>query len=152
VSNRNRRWKNRARSASVEDAFVQALFDDDRERDSDRKPFDARQDRKTLQLCRQVQRALMLALGGECADDLLRDVYIESVSPMGSASQLMVRVALPANGRVPSLEILARLNERSPKLRAAIAQSICRKRVPNLAFVAVHTADGPDAGERGQQP
>ena len=115
---------------------------------SDRKSFDPRADRKTLQLCRQVQRALMLALGGECADDLLRDVYIESVVPMGSASQLLVRVALSSGIGTPSLEVLGRLNAFSSRLRLIVAQSICRKRVPNLTFVAI--ASGMDFPEGGR--
>jgi ribosome-binding factor A len=115
---------------------------------SDRKSFDPRVDRKTLQLCRQVQRALMLALGGECADDVLRSVYVESVEPMGSASQLLVRIAMSSAAGVPSLEVLGRLNGRAARLRAIVAQSICRKRVPNLSFVAV--ASGTEPTEGGQ--
>lgn len=125
--------------------FERALRGDDA---ADRKSFDPHVDRKTLQLCRQVQRALMLALGGECADEVLRDVYVESVEPMGSASQLLVRIALSSAAGVPSLEVLSRLNDRSVRLRAIVAQSICRKRVPNLAFVTV--ASGTQSPEGGQ--
>jgi hypothetical protein len=82
-------------------------------------------DRKTLQLCRQVQRALMLA-----------DLPVESVEPMGGGGgQLLVRVALPAGES--AIDALARLHERAPMLRAAVARTICRKRVPGLSFVVV---------------
>jgi hypothetical protein len=145
LSHRNRSWKGRAHDASAEMMFERALRGDDA---ADRKSFDPRVDRKTLQLCRQVQRALMLALAGECADDLLRDVYVESVEPMGSASQLLVRIALSSATGVHSLQVLGRLNDRSARLRALVAQSICRKRVPNLSFVAV--AFGTKSPEGGQ--
>ena len=46
------------------------------------------QHHKTLQLCRQAQRALSLALAGECDDDLLRSLYVESVVPAPDASRL----------------------------------------------------------------
>jgi ribosome-binding factor A len=101
-----------------------------------------------LQLCRQVQKALMLALGGECMDEVLRNVYVESVEPMSSASQLLVRVAIPSGTNSPSLEVLARLNERAPRLRAIVAQSICRKRAPSLSFTAVPVRE--EMPERGQ--
>jgi ribosome-binding factor A len=112
----------------------------------ERRSFDPRVDRKTLQLCRQVQRALMLALSGECADEVLHDVYVESVEPMGSASQLLVRIVMSSAAGVPSLEVLGRLNSRSARLRAIVAQSICRKRVPNLSFVAVAPRAGSSDG------
>lgn len=115
------------------------------EESSEGKVFDPRSDRKTLQLCRQVQRALMLALAGECGDDALRDAWIESVEPMGSASQLLVRMVAPAAG-VPAVEVSARLNARAAALRAAVAGAIHRKRVPMLAFIVVpearQTAEG----------
>lgn len=66
------------------------------EEDSSKRQFDPRGDRKTLQLCRQVQQALMLALAGECGDDLLRDVSVDSVDPAGGSGHLLVCVAVPA--------------------------------------------------------
>jgi ribosome-binding factor A len=119
--------------------FEQALRG---ERNDERKPFDPRSDRKTLQLCRQVQRSLMLALGGECGDDLLREVFVDSVEPVDGAGHLLVRVNVPANLSV--LDVLVRLNERSGKLRAVVAGSICRKRVPMLSFTAATTWEGGD--------
>lgn len=144
MSHRNRAWKGRARDVSAELMFERALRSDETR---DRKSFDPRVDRKTLQLCRQVQQALMLALGGECGDEVLREIYIESVEPMGSPSQLLVRIALSSTAGVPSLQVLARLNDRSARLRAIVAQSICRKRAPNLTFIAVVAdAESPQGG------
>ena len=81
------------------------------------------------------RRALMLALAGECDDELLRAVSVDSVEPMGSASQLLVKVRVPAD--LPAMEVIARLNMHVPKLRALVAAAICRKRVPMLSFIAV---------------
>jgi hypothetical protein len=99
--------------------------------------FDARADRKTLQLCRQVQHALMLALAGECGDELLRDVCVESVEPLGGAGQLLVRIAPSASSPSPAAAVMARLDARAAMLRTIVAQSICRKRAPALSFVVV---------------
>ena len=142
MSNRKKHWKGRASAAqsgggSAEELFEQSLRGAG---DEQRKPFDARADRKTLQLCRQVQRALMLALAGECSDDLLREILVDSVEPMDGAGHLLVRVIVPAE--IPVLEVLLRLNERAGRLRALVAGSICRKRVPMLSFAMASGVGG----------
>jgi ribosome-binding factor A len=129
-----KKWKGRAPDATADEMFERALVGDD---PSSRKSFDPREDRKTQQLGQQVKRALMLALAGECDDDVLRDVYVDSVEPMGSGAQLLVRVTFPSVTDQPLWDVVARLNDRSAKLRAIVAHSICRKRAPALAFVAV---------------
>ncbi|MDP9172425.1 MAG: ribosome-binding factor A [Planctomycetota bacterium] len=139
-----KKWKGRAHDATADMMFERALLGDSL---SDRKSFNPREDRKTQQLCQQVRRALMLALAGECDDDVLREVYVDSVEPMGSGSQLLVRVTVPPMVRLHSLDVLARLNDRSARLRALVAQSICRKRVPSLSFIAVpQSAHGAEGG------
>jgi len=142
VSNRNRSNRGRARGAhsrgqSAEVLFEQALRGNEGESE---KVFDPRSDRKTLQLCRQVQRALMLALAGECGDELLRDVSVDAVEPAGGAGHLLVLVSVPSG--LPAMEVVARLNDRAGKLRAIVAGSICRKRTPMLSFVAVPAMTG----------
>jgi ribosome-binding factor A len=142
VSNRNRSRNGRARGAhpreeSAEVLFEQALRGSD---GVEGKAFDPRLDRKTLQLCRQVQRALMLALAGECGDELLRDVSVDSVQPAGGAGHLLVLVSVPVG--LPVMEIVARLNDRAGKLRAIVAGSICRKRTPMLSFIAIPVLQG----------
>jgi len=140
VSNRNRSHKRRARGArglSPGVLFEQALFGAESETSPQ---FDPRADRKTLQLCRQVQRALIMALAGECDDDLLRDVSVDSVDPAGGAGHLLVVVSVPVS--LPVVEVLARLNDRAGRLRTLIARAICRKRVPMLSFAAVPAGGG----------
>ena len=120
---RHHQKRGRARSASARSAselFEEALHGGPGGRRSD-----PRHDHKTLQLCRQVQRALSLELD---------DVSVDAVEPMGSAAQLLVRVGVPAAASV--VEVIARLNGRTPHLRAAVAAAISRKRVPTLTSIA----------------
>jgi ribosome-binding factor A len=125
-----KRWKGRAHDATADAVFERALLGGER---ADRRTFDARSDRKTQQLCQQVKRAL----AGGCDDPVLSDVYIDSVEPVGNGSHLLVRVTTAVVADLSPGEVMARLNDRSARLRAVVAQSICRKRVPGLSFVVV---------------
>jgi len=136
--------RGRAHPAPADAQFERALLGEDRDRE---RKFEPGRDRKTLQLCRQVQRALPLALGGECGDELLRDAYVDGVEPLGGAGQLLVRVTVPPNPSAAPGEVLARLAALAPRLRAAVAGEICRKRVPVLSFVVVPSVDPAGAGE-----
>jgi hypothetical protein len=135
-----------AHRAPADTLFERALLGSDSE--SDRK-FDPGRDRKTLQLCRQVQRALSLALPGECGDELLRDAMVDGVEPLGGPGQLLVRVTVPPAAESAPGEVGARLAALAPRLRAAVAGEICRKRVPMLSFVVMPSVNPADAGEGG---
>lgn len=91
---------------------------------------DRRAGHKDQQLCRQVQRALSLALEGELAD-----LSIQAVFPLAGSARLLVQVMIPDRGR--TLEMLEQLRVCTGALRARVAQSISRKRVPELTFVPV---------------
>lgn len=97
-------------------------------------------------LCRQVERALRLALG-EVGDDLVAQLEIDSAAPAPSASHLLVRVIVPPTVDAPVSEIVARLGRAAPRLRYAIAPSISRKRVPELSFVPVASHRSAEGGE-----
>jgi hypothetical protein len=140
VSHKKRQWKGRAADALADEMFERALLGDDHPA---RRSFDPREDRKTRQLCQQARRALMLALAGECDDDVLRDVYVEAVEPLDGGSQLLVRVILSAGTDVTRAEVATRLEIRSARLRAIVAGAICRKRAPGLSFIVV-----PPSNER----
>lgn|GEM_PF-4590963 len=131
-------WRSRAHGDAAYEEFERALAGDST---SERTRFDPAQDRKTLQLCRQVQHALMLALSGECDDEILREFYVAAVEPLGNASQLLVRVWLPRTGQITAWGAMARLSDRAARLRGLVAQSICRKRVPALMFVVTPWAE-----------
>jgi ribosome-binding factor A len=91
--------------------------------------------RKTLQLCRQVAETLNSVLSGECSDPLLQSLFVESVSPVGDATQMLVTVRPLDPGMVATeVEILTRLQSAMGWLRAEVACAITRKRAPNLVF------------------
>ena len=90
--------------------------------------------RKILQLCREAERTLSAVLGGECADDVLRELIVASVMPAPSAGRLLVTVVLPDFALVSRAEALERLLRVSGRLRAELAASVRRRKAPELAF------------------
>ena len=105
--------------------------------------FDARggarrSTRKVLQLCREVQRTLGAVLAGECDDDVLRDLFVQSVVPAPNAARLLVTVSLAPSGRAVGTEdVLRRLHEASARLRGEVAAAVNRRKAPELAFQVV---------------
>jgi ribosome-binding factor A len=98
-------------------------------------------ERKTRQFCRQVQRALNLALADGDVDDGLNDLFVEEVSPAPDCGRLLVHVVIPANR--PVLDALAALRRDAPRLRSEVAMAITRKRAPELSFAPAF----PEGGE-----
>ncbi len=90
--------------------------------------------RKTHQLCGQVAEALNYALSAVCNDDVLREMGVIAVQPAPDESRLLVTVGptlpVPCNPAV----VQAHLQKALGKLRAEVAASIHRKKVPELTF------------------
>lgn len=93
--------------------------------------------RKALQLCAQVAETLRLVLAGECADDVLRELTVESVVPASNSSQLQVTFS----GLVDSAEALQILHRAAGRLRTEVAAAIHRRRTPRLTFRIVSASD-----------
>lgn len=92
-------------------------------------------DRKTMQLCRQVERVLSQVLGGEIDDEILLSVNVVSVTPAPDAGQLCVTVAPWAAGEtVDSKDIQARLQFHASRLRSEVAAAIHRRKAPMLVY------------------
>lgn len=89
--------------------------------------------RKALQLCRQVERALGLALEGEH----LRDLTIQSVEPAPDSSRLLVTVVFHGDLGTPTADVAAALETSRKALRSEVALAIHRKKTPDLAFRVV---------------
>ncbi len=100
-----------------------------------------RGNRKALQLCRQVQRALSFALGS-CGDDVLGGVYVEAVDPAPDDKHLMVTVS-PLDADISPEDVLVHLHYVVGRLRAEIAADIHRKRVPELSFRCIPPPSAP---------
>ena len=96
-----------------------------------------RPDRKALQLCRQVQEALMWVLGSATGDDRLAACSVEAVEPLPGGNRLLVKVGVPPD--LPASEVTERLAAAAPVLRTEVAQSITRRKVPELVYLAVPT-------------
>jgi ribosome-binding factor A len=94
-----------------------------------------KESRKAKQLCRQVAETLGLVLSGECRDELLQSLHVLSVVPAPNSSRLLVTVSadLPPED-YDRRKILDQLDEHIGRLRAEVAASIHRKRVPSLVF------------------
>ncbi len=105
----------------VDPDFYDALDDHDGRASARRQT-----ERKTQQFCRQVQRALNLALSGS-------DLFVEEITPAPDCGRLLVHVVVP--GGVPIAEVMIALSRETPRLRSEVASAITRKRAPELYFV-----------------
>jgi ribosome-binding factor A len=93
--------------------------------------------RKVRQFCRQVERALNLALtevdGANAA--AISGLFVEEVAPAPDCGRLLAYVLVPSDVEVAAA--LAELQRLTPRLREEVARAITRKRAPELAFVPV---------------
>lgn len=89
---------------------------------------------KTAQLCKQVERAVSLALN-ESGSDALTGAMVDSVEPAPDAGRLRIGVVLQAAASVEDLDAARTALARSVgAVRAEIARAIHRKRVPEIVF------------------
>jgi ribosome-binding factor A len=135
LKHRNRRPKGSVDFVNPE--FAQALGGGA----SDRLSSGRQVERKARQFCRQVQRALNLALADRHADGL-NDLFVEDVSPAPDWGHLLVHVVVPADR--PVAEALSALRRDAPRLRSEVATAITRKRAPELSFVPAVPDGGQD--------
>lgn len=98
--------------------------------------------RKAQQVCRQVQRALNLALADRGANDGLNELFVEEVTPAPDCGHLLVHVVIPADRSVA--DALSGLRRDAPRLRSEVAMAITRKRAPELSFVPAFPEGGDD--------
>jgi ribosome-binding factor A len=125
-------------SSAVDPDFAEALEESGHKRDS----ASRRAEHKTRQLCRQVQRALNLALAERELDLGLEGLYVDEVTPAAGCGRLLVHFVAPSN--LPLSDVLASLARRAPRLRAEVARAISRKRAPELSFIPAARAGCSD--------
>jgi ribosome-binding factor A len=88
--------------------------------------------RKALQLCRQVEHALQLAIAG-FRDPILIEADIVRVQPYPDSGRILVTVASDAEpGTVND-----RLAAASARLRQDVAAAIYRRKTPELVFEVI---------------
>jgi ribosome-binding factor A len=97
---------------------------------------------KAQQFCRQVQRALNLALADRYEDDGLNELFVDHVTPAPDCGHLLVHVVVPANRSVT--DALSSLRQDASRLRSEVAMTISRKRAPELSFVPTTPGGGDD--------
>ncbi|HMP17721.1 MAG TPA: hypothetical protein PKD72_11905, partial [Gemmatales bacterium] len=90
-------------------------------------------DRHTLQLCKQVEETLHLVLLDQSDDDL-RDLQVLEVLPLAGSGTLLVRVQYPVRRTEDIPRVQQKLHSHLKELRAEVAQSITRRRAPELFF------------------
>ena len=98
--------------------------------------------RKAQQFCRQVQRALNLALADCSPGDGISGLFVEEVSPAPDCGRLLVHVLIPGSHHVA--DAMSALRRAGPRLRSEVAMAITRKRAPELSFVPVFGDGGND--------
>lgn len=135
LKHQNRRRK---QSAFENQDFAEALYG----ASSDSLSSGRQGERKARQFCRQVQRALNLALADRSGDDGLSDLFVEEVSPAPDCGHLLVHVVVPPDRTVG--EALGALRRDAPRLRSEVAMAITRKRAPELSFVPALSGGGDD--------
>jgi len=109
--------------------FAETLY----ERESGSRSSDRQAQWKAQQFCRQVQRALNLALENRKDDDGINGLFVEDVSPAPDCGRLLVHVLIPAG--CPVADAIGALRRDAPRLRSEVATEITRKRAPELSFV-----------------
>jgi ribosome-binding factor A len=125
-------------SQSIDPDFADVLYDDT----SGNSSSDRQAKRKTQQFCRQVQRALNLALADRNVGDGVNDLFVEDVLPAPDCGRLLVHVVIPVG--LPVADAMIALGREAPRLRSEVASAITRKRAPELYFVPACQEGGCD--------
>ena len=101
-------------------------------------------DRKTGQLCAEVQRTLAFLLDCEGGDEILQGFAVEAVVPNPNAASLLVVLRPRDRGRPVELaHVLRRLGEVKGYWRSQIAGAIHRKKTPELSFQVLPQGGAP---------
>ena len=109
-----------------------------------------RPDRKTLQLCRQVEQALHLTLADAHDHEILQQVAVSSVTPAPDSGHLAVLVEpLDPKSSLTSEDVVPILLAIAPNLRAEVANAIHRRKTPELSFQFRASSDPRTDGDTG---
>ena len=130
--------RSRKGSHFIDPEFAEALHQDESSGSSSGRQAA----RKSQQFCRQVQRALNLALADRNIGDGIEELFVEEVFPAPDCGHLLAHVVIPTG--LPVVDALAALGRETPGLRSEVAAAISRKRAPELCFVPAYQDGGCD--------
>jgi ribosome-binding factor A len=108
-----------------------------------------RDTRKDWQLCRQVFETLNYVLSGDSHDEVLQGLLVSEVVPAPDATRMLVTVQ-SLDVVVDPTAILQSLHLAMGRLRAEVARSISRRKVPELAFQIVLPSPPTSMAEGGE--
>jgi ribosome-binding factor A len=138
-----KRQNRRGKGAKFPDSHLDADFAEILYGEKDNNRSGNRQaKRKSQQFCRQVQRALNLALADTSVADIDCDLFVDEVSPGPDCGHLLVHFVVQEGYSVA--DALSALRRNAARLRSEVAMSIARKRTPELAFVPISMQGGSD--------
>jgi ribosome-binding factor A len=134
-----KRRKRRGKGAEFVDAdFAEILYGEGNSNRSDSRQAQ----RKTQQFCRQVQRALNLALADSSVAGIGCDLFVDEVSPGPDCGHLLVHIVVQDGYSI--VDAMSALRIDASRLRSEVAMAIARKRAPELFFVPVSVRGGDD--------
>ena len=134
-----KRKNRRGKVAEFVDAdFAEILYGKGKDNQSDRRQVQ----RKTQQFCRQVQRALNLALADASVAGIGCDLFADEVLPGPDCGHLLVHVVVQDGYSIA--DAMSALRRDASRLRSEVAMAIARKRAPELLFVPVSAPGGDD--------
>lgn len=109
-------------------------------------------DRKTMQLCSQVQRTVEQVILGDLDDDVLRNLCVLAVEPAPDESRLLVTVGpFASNVEIDPLQVMQHLGAASAHIRTEVAAAITRRKAPTLVY-QVARPDLPPGAPAGAAP
>lgn len=104
---------------------------------------------KSRQLCKAAKQTLSLVMGGALSDPILQGLEVDEVTSSEDGQSLVIAIRCDEVGcTVRGGSILERLYAVQGFLRAEIARSVKRKRVPALRFKAVPASNEVDRDAR----
>ncbi|WP_145277220.1 ribosome-binding factor A [Tautonia plasticadhaerens] len=112
-----------------------------------------RNDRKTMQLCSQVQRTVEQVILGDLDDDVLRNLCVLAVEPAPDESRLLVTVGpFASNVEIDPLQVMQHLGAASAHIRTEVAAAITRRKTPTLVYQVARPGPPPVAPAGASPP
>ncbi len=99
-------------------------------------------ERKQMQLAAQIGRSIEMTLVGECEDEVLQNLSVQSVEPATGNRMLVTLEVHPPGSERPREEVLALLESARPLIVRRATEDVSRRSLPELSFWVVLAAEG----------